>query len=173
MRRELGDGFIVSHSGGTNGQITYLVLVPEHEFAVAVLTNAEVGRRAIQRIAAFAVDRHLGIEIPYPEAIEADPAALAAYTGTAVRPGVELHLRMLGDYLVGLETSTVGFPTETDPPDPPEPPFRVGKCGEDRLIVLEGVYEGLPIDVIRDEVGEIRLLRMSSRLFRWHPGEES
>lgn len=168
MRRELGEGFMVSHSGGTNGQVTYLVLLPEHEFAVAVLTNAAEGRRAIQKIAGFAVERHLGIAIPRPEPVESSPAALGAYAGSAVRPGFELHLRMLGDHLVGLLTSTVGFPTENDSPGPPEPPFRVGMCGEDRLIVLEGANEGFPIDALRDGEGEIRYLRMSSRLFRWN-----
>jgi CubicO group peptidase (beta-lactamase class C family) len=167
MRRELADGFMVSHSGGTNGQVTYLILLPEHEFAAAVLTNADAGRRAIQKISRFAVKRYLGIEIPAPEAIEADPADLAEYAGTAVRPGFELHLRMLGNHLVGLVTSTIGFPTENDPPFPPEPPFRVGLCDPDRLIGLEGVYEGQPIDVLRGEAGEIRFMRMSSRIYTW------
>ena len=169
MRRELESGFTVSHSGGTNGQVTYLVLLPERKFAVAVMTNANAGRKAIQKIAALAVEAYLGVKIESPSPIDATPEELAAYAGTAVRPGFELHLRMLGNHLVGLVTSTIGFPTEDDPPFPPEPPFRIGLCGPDRMIALEGVYEGQPIDVLRDEMGEIRFLRMSSRLFRWTP----
>jgi CubicO group peptidase (beta-lactamase class C family) len=169
MRRELERGYMVSHSGGTNGQVTYLILLPERRFAAAVLTNAEAGRRAIQKIAAFAVERFLGIAVPVPEAIDSDASELSEYAGTAARPGFELHLAMMGAHLVGLATSTVGFPTESEPPDPPEPPFRVGKCGPDRLIVLDGMFEGNPIDVLRDEEGRIRYMRLWSRIYRRLP----
>jgi CubicO group peptidase (beta-lactamase class C family) len=38
-----GDTSYIWHSGGTKGQITLLALVPERQFALTVLTNANQG----------------------------------------------------------------------------------------------------------------------------------
>ena len=167
MRRDFADTYLVQHSGGTNGQVTLLTLLPAHRFAVAVLSNGDLGRRPTQKTAAFALKEFLGLDLPSPAEIRSTPGELAAYAGTAERPGFTLNLQMLGDYLVGLLASTIGFPTENDPPSPPEPPFRVGRCEEDRLLILEGRSEGVAIDVIRGADGEIRFMRLGGRMYRF------
>jgi hypothetical protein len=56
---------------------------------------------------------------------------------------------MMGRHLVGMDEDTIGFPTENDPPPPPSrPTFRLGRCAEDRLIILDGKVSTL-IDVFR------------------------
>ena len=75
---------------------------------------------------------------------------------------------MMGDYLVGLGVSTTGFPTEDDPPPPPLPPFRVGRCAEDRLIILDGDFRDTPIDIFRDGDGAIQYIRVG-RMYSFTP----
>ena len=55
---------IVSHPGGTNGQLSAFVLVPERGFAVTVLTNAELGARLGVEATDWALQRFLGLPRP-------------------------------------------------------------------------------------------------------------
>ena len=49
----------ISHSGGTNGQICQLTFLPEHDFAIAVLTNADEGGKATAAIIDLALKEYL------------------------------------------------------------------------------------------------------------------
>ena len=73
---------------------------------------------------------------------------------------------MMGKYLVGMEEVTIGFPTENDPPPPPDPPFRIGRCADDRLIILDG-DGSTPIYVFRDKDGNINYIR-AGRMYRFN-----
>jgi len=168
MRQDLDKGYIVGHGGGTKGQLTQLSLLPEHDFALAIFTNSDNGGKLIRQVHKFILKSYLDIEIDTPKAIEASPAELRAYAGSAVRPGTKIYLDMVGDHLVGVDESTVGFPTENDPPPPPEAPFRVGKCAADRLIILDGEGKDTAIDVFRDEAGKITHMR-ASRMYQFFP----
>lgn len=172
FRRDLSNGYLIQHSGGTNGQVTQLSLLPEQDFALAIFTNSDVGDKVIKDVHKFLLKKFLDIEYDLPKEIESTPEQLAGYMGTARKPGSEIHFEMLGDYLVGLSVDTFGFPTENDPIPPPPPPFRVGRCGEDRLIVLDGDGKDTPIDVFRDVEGKIIYMR-AGRLFRFDPKTKS
>ena len=168
MRRDLEDGAILSHGGGTNGQITQLSLLPERDFALAIFTNSDKGGALIQEVQKFLLKTYLDIDLDSPKAIESTPEQLATYAGTARRPGFNVYTEMVGGCLVGLQEVTIGFPTEDDPPPPPGQPYRIGRCAEDRLIVLDGDGKGMPIDVFRDEAGKINYLR-AGRMYRFTP----
>jgi CubicO group peptidase (beta-lactamase class C family) len=168
MRQDLDEGFIVGHGGGTKGQLTQLSLLPEHDFALAIFTNSTSGGKLISQVHKFLLKTYLGLTIEQPHPIDSTPAELRLYTGTALRPGVKIHLEMLGEHLVGLSESTVGFPTENEPPPPPEQPFRLGRCAADRLIILDGDGKDTPVDVFRNDQGQITHLR-ASRMYRFVP----
>jgi CubicO group peptidase (beta-lactamase class C family) len=168
MRRDLENGFAISHGGGTNGQITQLSLFPEHNFALAIFTNSDKGDVLIRDVQKYLLKTYLGLEYDTPKEIKSTREQLSAYAGIASRPGVYIYLEMLGDYLVGLEESTIGFPTENDPPSPPSPPFKIGRCAEDRLIILDGDGKDMPIDVFRDSEGKIKYLR-AGRMLQFKP----
>jgi CubicO group peptidase (beta-lactamase class C family) len=168
MRREMDNGFIISHGGGTNGQVTQLSLLPEHDFGLAIFTNSDQGGKLIEEVHKYLLKTYLNVEIPMPKEIESTREQLSAYVGIATRPGANIYLEMLGDYLVGLDEYTIGFPTENDPPPPLTPPFRLGRCAEDRLIVLDGDGKDMPVDVFRNAEGMINYIR-AGRMYRFSP----
>ena len=168
MRRDLHNSYIINHGGGTKGQITQLSMLPEHNFALAIFTNSDDGGKLIPRIQSFLLKTYLNVEYALPKVIESTPGQLSGYTGVAYRPGMKIYLEMMGDHLVGLSEYTIGFPTEKDPPPPPEPPFRVGRCAEDRLIILDGDGKDIPVDIFRDADGNIIHMR-SGRMFNFNP----
>jgi CubicO group peptidase (beta-lactamase class C family) len=168
FRRDLDEGYIVSHGGGTNGQLTQLSVLPDHQFALAIFTNSSAGGKVIQDVHDYLLKSFLDITLERPQAIESTPEQLAAYTGTASRPGFTINFEMLGDHLVQLTEVRIGFPSENDPPPPPSQPSRVGRCAEDRLIILDGDGKDMPIDVFRDESGKIAYLR-AGRMYQFTP----
>ena len=168
LRRDFENGYAIGHGGGTKGQMTQLLLLPEHNFALAFFTNSELGGSLIQEVQKYILKTYLNVALDAPKEIVSTPEQLAAYAGTASRPGSNIYLSMMGGYLVGLEEETIGFPTENDPPLPPSPPFRVGRCAADRLIVLDGDGKDAPIDVLRDAQGKISYLRVGGRMYQFN-----
>ena len=150
---------LVSHGGGTMGQVSQLIIVPERDFAVVVFTNADEGGKATLDITRQALKTYLGIEISDPEPIDTTKDVLAQYVGTYTRPFADIHLGILGDRLVGQVTHKMGFPDKDFPPPPPPPPFTVGLCEEDRLIILDGPMKSGTAEIIRKEDGSIGWLR--------------
>jgi CubicO group peptidase (beta-lactamase class C family) len=170
MRRELKSGYLIRHGGGTNGQLTELNLLPEHDFALAIFTNGDQGGRLISEVQQYLLKTYPDAAFDMPKEIESTPEQLAAYAGTASRQGFKVHLAMMGRHLVGLDEETIGFPTENDPPPPPSQPFRVGRCAEDRLIILDGDGKNGIFDVFRDAEGKIQYIR-AGRMYQFTPAD--
>jgi len=154
----------ISHSGGTVGQVSLLTLVPEHRFAVAVLSNADRGSVLTRDVTERALQEYLGVEIERPAAVESTPDEFAAFVGRYGRPFADLELGMLGKRLIGQVTFKQSFPTRDSPLAPPTPPFSVGRCDEDRLLVLDGPYADTTADVIRNDDGSIGWIRIMGRI---------
>ncbi len=169
MRRDKENDYFVRHGGGTKGQITQIYLLPGHDFALAIFTNSGLGDRLVQEVQKYVFKTYLDVAFEMPKPIESTPQQLAAYVGAASRPGSTLTIAMMGGHLVGLMEETIGFPTENDPPPPPMPPFRLGRCADDRLIVLDGDGKDMPIDVLRDAQGQISYFRVGGRMYQFHP----
>ena len=157
---------LVSHGGGTLGQVTHLTLVPERGFAVAVFTNSEAGGAVTAAVTDWALKMYQEIERPKPQPVEASEDQLAAFVGSYLRPMIELELGMLGGRLTGQMTIKQGFPTSDSPPPPAPPPMTLGLCEDDRLIVLDGSAKGDTADVIRQADGSIGWLRFGGRIHR-------
>jgi len=154
----------ISHSGGTVGQVSLLTLIPEHRFAVAVLSNADRGSVLTRDVTERALQDYLGVEIERPAAIESTPDQLATFVGRYSRPFADLDLGVLGKRLIGQVTFKQSFPTPDSPLAPPTPPFSVGRCEEDRLLVLDGPYADTTADVIRNDDGSIGWIRIMGRI---------
>jgi CubicO group peptidase (beta-lactamase class C family) len=159
----------VRHGGGTKGQVTSLVLVPERDLALAVFTNADQGGVITDEVRRWVLKELLGVEAPKPKAIEAEEAELAQYAGRYHGYYTDLELGLLGGKLVGQVTYKRGFPNEDVPPPPAPPPMSVALCAKDRLLVLDGPAKDATGDVIRRAGGSIGWLRFSGRL---HTREE-
>jgi CubicO group peptidase (beta-lactamase class C family) len=155
---------MISHGGGTNGQITLLLLVPEHEFAIAILTNANRGGSVTHKVSQWALKQYLGLEMSDPTPLEASVEDLAAYVGLYSRPTVDVELGILGGRLIGQLIFRGHFPTEDSPPPPPPPPTSLGLCEKDRLLVLDGEAKGDKADILRKPDGSIGWLRTGGRI---------
>ena len=157
----------VSHGGGTLGQSTLLMLVPERGFAVAVLTNAYQGGAIAREAVGWTMKEYLGLELPPgPKPMEATPEQLAAYAGRYASPAREMELALLCGRLVGQMVHKIGFPTRESPPPPAPPPMALGLSEPDRLLELGRPGEGGQYDILRKPDGSIGWLRASGRL---HP----
>jgi hypothetical protein len=150
---------LVSHGGGTMGQVSQLILAPEKNFAIAVFTNAGEGGQVTLDVTRWALKEFLGIEIADPDPMDAAEEELAQFVGDYTRPFTDIYLGLLGGRLIGQIIYKMGFPAKDSPPPPPPPPFSVGLCEEDRLIVLDGRSKSGKADIIRKADGSIGWLR--------------
>ncbi len=164
--RQVQDVQLVSHSGGTLGQITRLMLVPTHNFAIAVFTNAQQGGSLTNEITDKALDLYLGLTQPEPVVQETSPGDLARYVGVYRNAFSEVDLGILGGRLVGQLINKGGFPTRETPPQPSPPPMTIGVIGENRLMVLDGASKKGTIDVVREPDSAIGWMRIGGRLYR-------
>lgn len=69
------------HGGSTTGQEASLLLVPERNFAIGILTNAEAGAALNSAVTAWALETCLGRTVPTPTAIDSTELDLSQYVG--------------------------------------------------------------------------------------------
>ena len=156
----------VSHGGGTLGQTSLLVLVPERGFAFAMLTNADRGSTLCRKSANRAYHEYLGIEVEDPKPIESSEEELLAFVGKYKRPFAELEIGLLGGRLAVQVTQKKGFPKEDSPLPPLPPPMSLARCEPDRLLVQDGPMADSLVDAIRSEDGSVGWVRWAGRLHR-------
>jgi hypothetical protein len=154
----------LSHGGGTTGQISLLLLIPEHDFAMVILTNANQGEEVTRDASRWALKEYLGLEDPDPEPLESTREELAAYEGRYSRPFADVELGILSGKLVGQLTYKGSFPTKDSPPPPSPPPMTLAPCEKDRLLVLDGPFKDALADVIRKPDDSIGWLRSGGRI---------
>ena len=154
----------VMHGGGTTGQVSLLTLLPEHNFAVAVFTNADRGGFVTDDVTHWALKYYLEVKIPKPEPIETPEEELAAYVGRYRNPFTDIELGMLSGKLVAQVVYKRGFPAQDSPPPPPPPPMSLALCEKDRLLILNGPFKDGTADVVRKPDGSIGWLRVGGRI---------
>jgi CubicO group peptidase (beta-lactamase class C family) len=152
------------HGGSTTGQVSLLTLIPEHGFAIAILTNADRGESVTREVSRWALKQYLGLEITDPTPIESSKEELAPYVGRYSRPFADIELGMLGGKLVAQITYKGSFPTEDSPRPPDPPPMSLALCEKDRLLVLDGLFKGTTAEIVRKSDGSIGWLRAGLRL---------
>ena len=154
----------ISHGGGTTGQVSRLLLVPERDFAMAIFTNAEQGGHVTREVSKWALKHYLDVEVVEPAPIEASPEEVSSYVGRYSRPFAEIELGILGGRLVGQLTYKRGFPDLDSPPEPSPPPMTLALCGKDYLLVMDGPAKGETAEIVRKADGSVGWLRVSGRL---------
>jgi CubicO group peptidase (beta-lactamase class C family) len=163
--RDLNGTRMVSHGGGTKGQVSQLALIPSRGFALAVFTNSNEGGQLCMEVLRQALKEYLELDLPRPEPIEASEGELAVYVGRHSRPFADLELGILGGRLVGQMTVKAGFPSRDVPPPPPPPPMALALCEKDCLLVLDGPMKEMLGEVLRNPDGSIGWVRAGSRLY--------
>jgi CubicO group peptidase (beta-lactamase class C family) len=154
----------LSHGGGTNGQISLLVVIPERDFALAVLTNASRGGFLTEQVRRWTLKQVLGLDVPAPVPVASSPDELARYAGRYWGFFNDVEMAVLGGKLVGQVTLKRSFPSEETPLRPAPPPMSLGLLEKDRLLVLDGESKDGKVDVFRRADGSIGWLRFGGRL---------
>jgi CubicO group peptidase (beta-lactamase class C family) len=163
MLHDVPGAHIVRHGGGTNGQISTFMLVPEKKFALIITTNADTGQELTGKLTSWALKHFLGVSEPEPEYIEVPQEILAGYAGSYKSIGgitevfLEddgLHLQIEPENLLGSEESKA----------PPPPATGLKFISQDVAVGQEGIYKGVKILFARKEDGSIDWLRVGSRI---------
>jgi len=157
---------ILSHGGGTVGQITHLLLVPKHKFACAIFTNINTGGALIQNVKNWVLKEYLNLSPPKANPRKATSKQLKPYAGRYVRPNSEIQLKIKKGILYGQTISKRGFPTEKDAPPPPSPPVSCTLSKKDCLIMTEGPAKGAQFEIVRKPDKTIGWLRLGLRIYK-------
>jgi CubicO group peptidase (beta-lactamase class C family) len=166
--RRVGPVRTYGHGGTLGGHILLLEIVPERNFAIAILTNANTGWRLIQDVEREALTSYLGVSyaanqgIAHRGLVETIPAAEplaqqpdpAPYLGTYARPNTSYVVRTEGGRLIVQDRPNSGG-TPRDYP--------VAFYGPDRVIVTEGADRGQSIEFVRDPGDRVMWIRFVGR----------
>jgi CubicO group peptidase (beta-lactamase class C family) len=167
--RTVGGLRTASHGGTLAGHILLLELVPERNFAIAILTNSNVGWRVIQDVEREALKSYLGATFALNQAIahrglveslpsyeplahQSDPVP---YLGTYARPSNTVVVRADGTRLFVQERPNNGQAGADMP---------VAFYGPDRVVVLDGADRGQSIEFVRDAGGRVNWVRVVGRV---------
>ena len=152
-----------AHGGTLGGHILLLELVPERNFAIAILTNSNVGWRLIQDVEREALKSYLGAtyarqsgdRAPRPRRDASDRRSRcraqpdpAPYVGTYLRPSNSVVVRAEGERVFVQERPNNGQPARRDADF-------VLRCGSRRR---DGRTESRPVDRVRARCGRSREL---------------
>ena len=167
--RHVGAVRTAAHGGTLAGHILLLELVPERNFAIAILTNSNTGWRLIQDVeraalrsylgATFAVNQgiaHRGLleSLPSVQPLAKQPD-LAPYVGTYLRPSNSVVVRADGSKLFVQERPNNGQPGREMP---------VAFYGTDRVVVLDGPEKDQSIEFVRNASGRVNWVRVVGRV---------
>jgi CubicO group peptidase (beta-lactamase class C family) len=160
----------VDGQGGTaGGHILVLSIVPERNFAISILTNANNGWRLIQDVEREALRAYHGIVYAKNQAIahrglvetlpDVEPLAtqpdLTPYVGRYRRPMNAVDVRVENGRLVVQDQPNSG---EARPPMP------IAFFGPDRAVITDGNDKGQSIEFIRDASGAVKWIRVVGRV---------
>ncbi|NNH74475.1 beta-lactamase family protein [Nocardia uniformis] len=170
--REVNGVATVGHGGSANGQFADLLIVPERNFAVVVMSNAgpDSGLAANQMVVKWALEHYLGVVEQAPEPLPYDAALATEVAGDYSNEIMIIALRTDGSGLT-IECfikPEVRAASDTEmAPDMPVADF--GLLPDDEFIVTSGGLDGQRGAFTRDEGGAIIGLDLAGRFF----GKES
>jgi len=167
--RHVGPIRTFGHGGTLSGHILLLELVPERNFAIAILTNSNTGWRLIQDVEREALKSYFGASYALNQAIahrglvETLPAFeplakqpdFAPYVGTYARPMNTVVVRAEGGKLFVQERSNSGRPSAEMP---------IAFFGPDHAVVIDGTERGQTIEFVRDPSGRVNWIRVVGRV---------
>jgi CubicO group peptidase (beta-lactamase class C family) len=169
--RTVGGVRTAGHGGTFAGHILLLELVPEKNFAMAILTNAGSGWRLIQDVERAALREYFGAGFSSNQAIghrglnETLPSAsalpqqpnIAAYAGVYERPMNTVDVRVENGHLVAQVR-----PRSRDA----DAPMPLIFYGPDRAMVTSGPEQHTSVEFLRNGGGPVQWVRITGRIAR-------
>jgi lysine 2,3-aminomutase len=167
---KVGSARVVWHEGCTHGQLSTLMMVPEREFAIIVLTNSYRGATLLREITECALREYLGLSNPQPVPLDMPEGDLVEYVGRYASAEEVIDLRLHDWGLLANVLPKGGFPTRQSPPPPSPPPIFYEFYAKDRVVAVNGLNKGERCDFLRDTDGRIVWFRCGLRI---HGREEA
>jgi CubicO group peptidase (beta-lactamase class C family) len=160
--RNLGPVRTLSHGGTLGGHILLLEIVPDRNFAIAILTNSSAGWRVIQDVEREALKSYLGATYALNQAIahrglvETLPSVQPLARQPDVAPYVGTYTRPSNTYVVRAEGGTLFVGAGTQMP--------LSFFGPDRAVVTGGADLGQSVEFVRDAGGSVKWIRVVGRV---------
>jgi CubicO group peptidase (beta-lactamase class C family) len=149
LMRDVGEVRLIGHDGGTNGHTASLLMAPERNWAIDILTNASpAGGPLFRDLQRWALEAWLGLDASPPEPVAASCDELEAYAGQYRSIGYVCTVAADNGRLTfsaGYSHEVTKMLHEAQDEPPPEPPsFAVGMlpCKNDRFVILDGHSKG-------------------------------
>ncbi|MGC1341135.1 MAG: serine hydrolase [Candidatus Binataceae bacterium] len=159
MINEIGGVRFVLHGGGTLGQLSTFMIVPERNFALVIMTNAGSGGLVMGETIKLALELFLDVKMQTPALIEKPEAELAEYVGRYDAALDTIELKVADGHLVMQVTPHGGFPTRDAPAGPPPPSTRLKFTAPDRVAAIDPPFVGAQAEFLRTPGGEIEWFR--------------
>jgi len=157
--RKYGEITSAFHGGTYIGYRTFLQLIPEHNFAVIVLTNSDRGVEAYTAVADAMVKAFTKLEPHTEVASGVDPSVLDPFIGVFKGTFQDFEITKNGGKYQLLQDSKLTKPG-ADPA-----PANIANTKEGWFIVTEGPNKGALGELLKDPSGELNYLRFNHRIF--------
>jgi CubicO group peptidase (beta-lactamase class C family) len=146
----------LSHGGSTNGQQAYLLMLPERDFAITILTNASSRYALHNKVNAFALEQYFDLKNAPPIPQTLSQGDLTEYEGHYSRPFIDMKITASEGRLLMQEVPKQAFLGNKIAPAPPPVVFNFFE--KDRVVSEDGNSKA---DFIRLEDGSIGWFRNS------------
>jgi CubicO group peptidase (beta-lactamase class C family) len=158
--RTVAGARVIGHGGGTNGNISQMLAVPDQRFGLAILTNGNRGGKVNEAVEKWALARYCGLREREPEHVALSPAQLARLTGT--------YAQRMQTATVALRDGALTMTVAANDPVSGEtiayPPIPLAPLGEWEVIATGGDWAGSRVQFIPGEDGRPRFARLGGRL---------
>lgn len=167
--RTIGPIHVAAHGGTLAGHILLLELVPERNFAIAILTNSNSGWRLIQDVERAALKSYAGATFSTNQAIshrglvETLPLVEPLATQPDLAPYVGRYLRPMNSVIVRADTQRLFVQVRPNNGDP-QAEMPVSFYGPDRAVVTDGQDRGQSIEFVRAPDGRVNWIRVTGRI---------
>lgn len=146
------------HCGRSPNQNSLLTIVPDLDFAIIVLTNADHGQQVVEEVTRFAIKQYLGIAMTYPDVVAAAEKDFADFIGKYTAPSAYMEIGILAGQLLMQYVATPGGS---------RPAFPLGLLGKDRIVVTDGPLKDIGVfDLVRKADGTVGWIRVMMRIYR-------
>lgn len=166
--RQVGPIRTYGHGGTLGGHVLLLEIVPERNFAIAILTNSSSGWRLIQDVERAALKSYLGATYAPNQAIahrglvETLPSAQPLARQPDPRPYLGSYGRPNNSYVVRVKDGRL-FVQDRSNDGSRSAEFPVAFYGPDRIVVTDGPDRGQSMEFVRDDDGRVNWIRVVGR----------
>jgi CubicO group peptidase (beta-lactamase class C family) len=145
---------MVGHGGTTPGQLSAFQMVPERDFAITILTNANKGGELHRDVLKWALKAYLGLVEPEPTPLDLSADDLKPYAGRYRTDAGEMRLDVSGDHLDLTTTYSrkvlASLKAAGQPEPPQEPPIPVKLLPGHVFMVVDGAAKGTRGEFVLD-----------------------